>query len=52
VPGQTHPSTGFTAAERRIWQLVKSWTGRVGYRRGSKAAGLDASPPEIGRTSL
>ena len=47
VPTLPHPSPDFPAAERRIWQLVESYTGRVGYQRGIKAAGLKASPPVI-----
>jgi hypothetical protein len=30
-----------------MWRLVEQYTGRVGYHRGTKAAGLDASPPVI-----
>jgi hypothetical protein len=30
-----------------MWGLVEKYTGRVGYRRGAKAAGLDISPPVI-----
>ena len=30
-----------------MWRLVEQYTGRVGYYRGTKAAGLDASPPVI-----
>jgi hypothetical protein len=37
----------FSAAQRCIWELVERYTHRVGYRRGTKAAGLDASPPVI-----
>jgi hypothetical protein len=40
-------SSDFSAAEARIWGLVNKYTGRVGYHRGTKAAGLDASPPVI-----
>jgi hypothetical protein len=36
-----------SAAETRMWELVVLYTGRVGYHRGTKAAGLDASPPVI-----
>jgi hypothetical protein len=37
----------FSAAGLRMWELVEKYTGRVGYRRGTKAAGLDALPPVI-----
>jgi hypothetical protein len=37
----------FSAAHQRMWQLVEKYTNRVGYRRGTKAPGLDASPPVI-----
>jgi hypothetical protein len=37
----------FSAAQRRMWELVERYTDRVGYRRGTKAAGLDALPPVI-----
>jgi hypothetical protein len=37
----------FSAAELRMWELVERYTDRVGYRRGTKAAGLDALPPVI-----
>jgi hypothetical protein len=37
----------FSAAGLRMWQLVERYTGRVGYGRGTKAAGLDALPPVI-----
>jgi hypothetical protein len=47
VPALPHPSPEFPAAERRIWQLIETWTDRVGYQRGIKAAGLEASPPVI-----
>jgi hypothetical protein len=40
-------SSDLTAADARIWELVVQHTGRVGYHRGTKAAGLDASPPVI-----
>jgi hypothetical protein len=47
VPALPHPSAEFPAAERRIWQLIETWTDRAGYQRGIKAAGLEASPPVI-----
>src|ERR1700732_5022815 len=37
----------FSAAQRCMWELVQRYTDRVGYRRGTKAAGLDALPPVI-----
>src|SRR5258708_12802507 len=37
----------FSAAQRRMWELVERYTNRVGYLRGTKAAGLDASSPVI-----
>jgi hypothetical protein len=37
----------FSAAQRCMWELVERYTDRVGYRRGTKAPGLDASPPVI-----
>ncbi|SRR5258708_5457807 len=37
----------FSAAQWRMWELVERYTDRVGYLRGTKAAGLDASPPVI-----
>jgi hypothetical protein len=40
-------SSDFSAAEAQMWGLVEQYTGRVGYHRGTKAAGLDASPPVI-----
>ena len=40
-------SSDFSVAEARMWGLVEQYTGRVGYHRGTKAAGLDASPPVI-----
>jgi hypothetical protein len=40
-------SSDFSAAEARMWGLVEQYTGRVRYHRGTKAAGLDASPPVI-----
>jgi hypothetical protein len=40
-------SLDLSAAETRMWELVVLYTGRVGYHRGTKAAGLDASPPVI-----
>ena len=44
---QDNQMTDFSAAQRRMWELVERYTDRVGYRRGTKAAGLDASPPVI-----
>jgi hypothetical protein len=35
------------AAEAAMWALVNRYTGRVGYKGGIKAAGLDAEPPVI-----
>src|ERR1700730_17905032 len=40
-------SSDFLVAEARMWGLVEQYTGRVGYHRGTTAAGLDASPPVI-----
>jgi hypothetical protein len=40
-------SSDFSAAEARMWELIEQYTGRVGYHRGTKAVGLDASPPVI-----
>jgi hypothetical protein len=37
----------FSAARQRMWELVEQYTDRVGYRRGTKAPGLEASPPVI-----
>ena len=37
----------FAAARQRMWELVEHYTNRVGYRRGTKAPGLDALPPVI-----
>ena len=35
------------AAEATMWQLVRRYTGCVGYRRGVKFEGLSANPPVI-----
>ena len=35
------------ASGAAMWALVNRYTGRVGYQRGIKAAGLDANPPVI-----
>ena len=35
------------ASGAAMWALVNRYTGRVGYERGIKAAGLDADPPVI-----
>ena len=37
----------FSAAQRRMWELVERYSYRVGYRRGTKAEGLAAYPPVI-----
>jgi hypothetical protein len=37
----------FAAFEARMWALVKRHTGRVGYRRGVKAEGLECDSPVI-----
>jgi len=37
----------FEAAERTMWELVQTYTGRVGYQRGAKSEGLSADPPVI-----
>jgi hypothetical protein len=37
----------FAAAGQRMWELVEQYTNQIGYRRGTKAPGLDASPPVI-----
>jgi hypothetical protein len=37
----------FPAAQQRMWEFVEKYTNGVGYRRGAKASGLDASPPVI-----
>lgn len=37
----------FQTAERTMWELVQTYTGRVGYKRGMKAEGLLAAPPVI-----
>jgi hypothetical protein len=44
---QAGNSSDFSAARQRMWELVEQYTDRVGYRRGTKAPGLDASPPVI-----
>ena len=43
------PAAGatFRAAETAMWQLVRRYTGRVGYRRTAKDEGLAADPPVI-----
>ena len=41
------PMPAFPAAERRMWDLVRQYTGRVGYRRGAKASSLHDTPPVI-----
>ena len=35
------------SAGAAMWALVERYTGRVGYRRGAKANGLDHDPPVI-----
>src|SRR5450432_3569777 len=45
--GGLRMSSNLSAAEARMWELVEQYTGRVGYQRGTKAVGLDASPPVI-----
>jgi hypothetical protein len=35
------------ASGAAMWALVNRYTGRVEYKRGTKAAGLDADPPSI-----
>lgn len=37
----------FETAERTMWELVQTYTGRVGYQRGTKSEGLSADPPVI-----
>jgi hypothetical protein len=37
----------FETAERTMWELVQTYTGRVGYVRGMKSEGLMADPPAI-----
>jgi hypothetical protein len=37
----------FETAERTMWELVQTYTGRVGYQRGTKSDGLSAAPPVI-----
>ncbi|MEX3953104.1 hypothetical protein AB4Y40_35815 [Paraburkholderia sp. EG287B] len=37
----------FETAERTMWGLVETYTGRVGYQRGMKSEGLSAEPPVI-----
>ncbi|WP_322029525.1 hypothetical protein [Paraburkholderia sp. J76] len=37
----------FDTAERTMWELVQTYTGRVGYQRGVKSEGLSADPPVI-----
>jgi hypothetical protein len=39
--------TPFEAGEAAMWRLVGRYTGRVGYRRATKAEGLSADPPVI-----
>ncbi len=41
------PIPAFPAAERRMWDLIRQYTGHVGYRLGAKASGLGAEPPVI-----
>lgn len=36
-----------SAGEMAMWQLVRRYTGRVGYQRGVKSDGLMADPPVI-----
>jgi hypothetical protein len=45
--GGLRMSSDLSAAEARMWELVEQYTGRVGYQRGTKVVGLDASPPVI-----
>lgn len=42
-----HSLPDFSAAQWSMWELVEKHTNRVGYQRGIKASGLDASPPVI-----
>jgi hypothetical protein len=42
-----HGQMDFSAAQRRLWELVERYSYRVCYRRGTKAEGLAASPPVI-----
>ena len=42
-----HSLPDFSAATWSMWELVEKHTNRVGYQRGIKASGLDASPPVI-----
>jgi hypothetical protein len=37
----------FETAEKTMWKLVQSHTGRVAYQRGIKSEGLSADPPTI-----
>jgi hypothetical protein len=37
----------FPIAETTMWQLVQTWTGCVGYKRGVKSEGLSMTPPVI-----
>lgn len=37
----------FNIAETTMWELVQTYTGRVGYQRGMKSEGLSAEPPVI-----
>lgn len=37
----------FETAERTMWDLVQTYTSRVGYQRGMKSEGLLAVPPVI-----
>ena len=37
----------FKAAEDRMWELVRQYTGRTGYQRGVKRSGLRADLPTI-----
>ncbi|WP_143325696.1 hypothetical protein [Caballeronia sordidicola] len=37
----------FETAEKTMWKLVQTYTGRVAYQRGIKSEGLSADPPTI-----
>jgi hypothetical protein len=37
----------FKIAEKAMWDLVQTYTGRVGYQRGMKSEGLSSDPPVI-----
>ena len=40
-------SPAFKAAEERMWALVRQYTGRTGYQRGTKSSGLEADSAVI-----